>query len=450
MDQINVSITSRETIKPSSPTPLNLKHFKLSLLDQLSPAAYVPMIIYYAPTPDSSDIKIQKRVHLLKKSLSETLTEFYPLAGRVKENSFIDCNDDGVDFIEARVNFPLSRIIQQPEAEIIDQFLPQEYHVPSNSSPIVLQSQVAVQVNIFSCGGIAIGTCISHKLVDGITFTCFMNMWASKARTASGKHFSPFFIGPHLFPAKDLSAALPVLNIPQAKNVTKRFVFDMQKIAFLRERVLENSCVTRPSRVELVSALIWKCAVDASRTKSAGSKTKTSTSFLTQTVNLRAKMDPPLPESAAGNLLWLAMAQEPNEGAEIGEFVCQVQKGLEKFDSEYVRKIQGEDGFLVLSETLKQIGELVSKDVEIYRCTSLRKSQVYEADFGWGKPVWVSSAGLTFKNVVFLIESRDGNRIEAWVTLDEHEMAIFERNQELLSFDSTVQDASFLQLNSRL
>ncbi|WCJ36218.1 HXXXD-type acyl-transferase family protein [Euphorbia peplus] len=445
MDQINVSITSRETIKPSSRTPQNLKHFKLSLLDQLSPPAYVPMIIYYAPTPHTSQINTQTRVHLLKTSLSETLTEFYPLAGRVKENSFIDCSDEGVDFIVARVNFPLSRIIQNPEAEIIDQFLPQEYHIPSKSS---LECQVAAQVNIFSCGGMAIGTCISHKLVDGITYTSFMNMWASKAKTTSGKRFSPFFIGPHLFPSKNLSDALPVLNIPQAKNVTKRFVFDMAKIETLRERVLENSRVTHASRVELVSALIWKSAIDASRIRSSGSKT--SPSFLTQTVNLRVKTDPPLPEHAAGNLLWLAMAEEPRKGVEIGDFVCQVQKGLEKFDSEYVRKIQGEDGFFVLSETLKEIGELVSKDVDIYRCTSLRRFQVYEADFGWGKPIWVSSAGLTFKNVVFLIESRDGNRIEAWVTLDEHEMAIFERNEELLSFDSTVRDAFFLKLDSRL
>ncbi|KAF2293219.1 hypothetical protein GH714_040558 [Hevea brasiliensis] len=382
MIPVTVSITSRETIKPSSPTPQNLKCFKLSLLDQLAPAAYVPMILYYAPTADSN-LKNQENIDLLKKSLSQTLTLFYPLAGRVKENLFIECNDGGVDFIEARVNCTLLDILRRPEADDLDRFLPQEYHVPELSSS--LESQMAFQVNIFSCGGMAIGTSISHKLVDGITFTSFINLWASMAR-GSDKYLSPIFFG----------------------------------------------------------------SADASRANSSGSSK--SPSFLTQTVNLRPRMDPPLPEHTAGNLLWLAIAAGPSDSREmeIHGLVYQVRNAMKKFDSDYVRKMKGENGFLVLGETLKQIGELVSKDVNIYRFTSLRKFQLYEADFGWGKPAWVSSARLTFKNVVVLIENRIGDRVDAWVTLEEQEMEIFQRNQELLSFDSPSQSDSFLQLNSHL
>ncbi|KAJ9163858.1 hypothetical protein P3X46_023486 [Hevea brasiliensis] len=447
MIPVTVSITSRETIKPSSPTPQNLKCFKLSLLDQLAPAAYVPMILYYAPTADSN-LKNQENIDLLKKSLSQTLTLFYPLAGRVKENLFIECNDGGVDFIEARVNCTLLDILRRPEADDLDRFLPQEYHVPELSSS--LESQMAFQVNIFSCGGMAIGTSISHKLVDGITFTSFINLWASMAR-GSDKYLSPIFFGSHLFPPKDLSGLLQVLDIPKSKNITKRFVFDLSKIASLRERVFGHSSANNlPSRVEIVSALIWKYAVDASRANSSGSSK--SPSFLTQTVNLRPRMDPPLPEHTAGNLLWLAIAAGPSDSREmeIHGLVYQVRNAMKKFDSDYVRKMKGENGFLVLGETLKQIGELVSKDVNIYRFTSLRKFQLYEADFGWGKPAWVSSAGLTFKNVVVLIENRIGDRVDAWVTLEEQEMEIFQRNQELLSFDSPSQSDSFLQLNSHL
>ncbi|KDP30966.1 hypothetical protein JCGZ_11342 [Jatropha curcas] len=454
MNSVNVLIVSRETIKPSSPTPQNLKCFKLSLLDQLAPAAYVPMILYYAPTADSI-VKNQERINLLKKSLSQTLTKFYPLAGRVKQNLFIECNDQGIDFIEAKLNCSLSDILRRPEAHILDRFLPQEYHFHVSSSSTKC-SQMGIQVNSFSCGGMAIGTSISHKLVDGITFTSFINTWAAMARGSNDNLLSPIFVGPHIFPPKDIYGLLPVLDIPKAKNTTKRFVFDLSKIGLLRERLFGNgnSSVNNknnnnnnnlPSRVEIVSALIWKCAIDASRTKKP--------SFSTQTVNLRARMDPPLPESAAGNLLWLAIAPAPSDGSskiEIQDLVYQVRNALKKFDTDYVKKLQGENGSLVLEETLKQITELALKHVDIYRFTSLRKFQLYEGDFGWGKPVWISSAGLTFKNVVVLIESRAGDRVEAWVTLDQQEMAVFECNQEILSFDSPTHNSSFLLLNSNL
>ncbi|XP_059441003.1 salutaridinol 7-O-acetyltransferase-like [Corylus avellana] len=146
MDRVKVDIKARETIKPSSPTPYNLKIFNLSLLDQIAPPVYA-------------------------------LTQIYPLAGRVTDNLFIECNE-GAEFLEAHVNFPLHEILRQPEVYVLDQLLPQEYH--SNN----LEAQLAVQVNFFSCEGMAIGTCMFHKIVDGATFSSFVNMWAAIARNS--------------------------------------------------------------------------------------------------------------------------------------------------------------------------------------------------------------------------------------------------------------------------
>ena len=44
-----------------------------------------------------------ERSSLLKKSLSDVLVRFSPLAGRIKDKSSIDCNDEGVEFYEANV-----------------------------------------------------------------------------------------------------------------------------------------------------------------------------------------------------------------------------------------------------------------------------------------------------------------------------------------------------------
>ena len=44
--------------------------------------------------------------------------------------------------------------------------------------------------------------------------------------------------------------------------------------------------------------------------------------------------------------------------------------------------------------------------------------------------------GSVFKNIIVLMETRNGDGIEAWMTLDEEEMAILERDMELLTYAS--------------
>ncbi|XP_031372989.1 stemmadenine O-acetyltransferase-like [Punica granatum] len=450
MDVLKIEIVSKERIKPSSSTPTSLRNFQLSLLDQLSPPEYVPMIFYYAP-PDGTGCRLQarSRIDCLKHSLSLTLAKFYPLAGRVRENRFIECDDDGVDFFEAESSLPLSEVLRQPSAEVMDQLLPSEYH--STTSSHDREVQLATQANVFTCGGIAIGICVLHKIVDGITFTSLMNSWAANSRGSGDPSSSPLFVGPSLFPQRDLSGLLPTLDIPRDKCVTKRFVFGESKIALLRDKLKEGRCIENPSRVEAVSALIWRCAINVNWIR----KGSLIQSVLTQTVNLRARMDPPLPENCVGNILWLAIAPAPEiepraQEVELHELVNQIRRSINKFDAEHIRKMQGNSGFSVIIESLKQVVELVSRNVDIYRFTSLGRLRLYEADFGWGKPVWVSSAGLAFKNVVVLIETRDSKGIEAWVTLEEGDMAIFERDREILSFASTNSSASCLLLNPQL
>ena len=46
--------------------------------------------------------------------------------------------------------------------------------------------------------------------------------------------------------------------------------------------------------------------------------------------------------------------------------------------------------------------------------------------FGWGNPVWIGWVSLPFKNVVIFIDTNSGHGIEAWVHLNEKDMAKFE------------------------
>lgn len=127
MIRMEVEIVSKEHIKPSFPTPSHLRIYKLSLLDQLIPAPYAPIILFYPNNDHSTNLNnIPNRLELLKKSLSETLTQFYPLAGKIKDDLYIECNDEGAYFVEAQVNGCLSECLTQPDLLLIQKFLPCE------------------------------------------------------------------------------------------------------------------------------------------------------------------------------------------------------------------------------------------------------------------------------------------------------------------------------------
>ncbi|KAJ4723783.1 vinorine synthase-like [Melia azedarach] len=157
--KMEVEIISKEFIKPSSPTPHHLKYHKLSFFDiSASVAPYIPLVLYYPINRDTNFSShnihhdVSKRLHILRQSLSETLSRFYPLAGRTKDNYFIDCNDEGVYFAEAKVKSPLNEFLKHPNLSLIYNFLPDE----SKMRPIPGNCVAGVQATTFSCGGIGL------------------------------------------------------------------------------------------------------------------------------------------------------------------------------------------------------------------------------------------------------------------------------------------------------
>lgn len=136
---MKIEVVSRESIRPSSPTPHHLNSYSLSLLDQLCPPLYVPLLLYYTNQAklngidrnlDDEESSCRYRCDVLKKSLAETLTKYYPLAGRIEDDVSVECNDQGVDFIEARVvGKEVYQVIQLTDSvniDVMEPFLPFE------------------------------------------------------------------------------------------------------------------------------------------------------------------------------------------------------------------------------------------------------------------------------------------------------------------------------------
>ncbi|MBA0770953.1 hypothetical protein Gotri_019492 [Gossypium trilobum] len=328
----------------------------------------------------------------------------------MKDHLSIACNDEGAYYVEARVNLPLCVFLNLPDSSYVSQLLPE-----SNWTITSAGSYIAViQVTTFACGGIAIGACLSHVIADAPAATTFISSWAALTRKCGEEAPCPNFEASFIFPQ---SVAYPreatflgMLN-PFVKTgiwQSRRIVFDASAIASLKAKTTSSS-VPYPTRVEAVSALLSKCITAASKAKPDIQKS----TLITHSVNLRQRARPQIPNYSMGNFVCLAAAL-----------------------------VKGDGGWLKYCECMKEIGKAshgTNDKIDLIVFSSWCNMGVYEIDFGWGKPTWVACAPkikskTEMVNMIFLMDSKMGNGIEAWVYLEEQHMAMLEQNQELLAF----------------
>lgn len=354
---VKVEIISKESIKPSSKTPDHLRTFRLSLLDQFTaPFLYFPLLLYYSHDKRTSNVKQAEISLLLKRSLSDALALYYPFAGRTKGESSVDCDDQGVDCLEARVDIRLSEVIESPEVEVINQFVP----ITSEESDGVL---LGIQLNFFTCGGMAIGISISHHIADECTLSMFVKAWAAAARGDTNL-VAPSFVASSLFPPKEQSGQEMILRSVEHWADTRRFCFSSSKIAALRAEV-GASTVFQPTRVELVTAAIWKWAM----TREGRDRRRLSVAC--HGVNIRGRMDPPLSESTFGNVVLRSPNVSGNGEMGLGELVSKTREAIGRIDSEYLKELQGENGYDMVTRVAKETVELLlDKEGDYFGFTS--------------------------------------------------------------------------------
>ncbi|VVB01211.1 unnamed protein product [Arabis nemorensis] len=302
----------------------------------------------------SEDLSPEIIASKLKTSLSETLSGFYPLAGRI-EGVSISCNDEGAVFTEARTDLLLPDFLRNINMGSQQGFSPTS---PGDSAD-----------------GLAIVKCHGHFLRDWATTT-------AKGTSNDTIHFAETTIYP---PHDHVSLQLPstdsdIVNLTR-KCVTNRFVFDSSKIAELKRKAASET-VPLPTRVEAISALLWRCARNASRSN----KVLPRPTLMFQAMDLRLRI--PSTRDMIGNL-----------------------------------------------QTSLLLKKEVKPDIDLYTMTSWCRKPFYKVDFGWGSPVWLGSASHSENMVlVALIDSKDGDGVEAWINLPEQDMTVFLHDQDLLAY----------------
>lgn len=429
-------IISRQIIKPSSTTPPHLKDFKLSLLDQLVSYQYVPFLLFYSASDLSAyDTGFASLCDKLKTSLSDLLTIYYPFCGRIKGNGSIDCNDAGVLFIEASVSTRLTTILEYPQVKMLTQLLPIDPHNLEKGC-INYEEQVlmAVQASELGCGAVVIGVSILHKIADGIAMASFLNAWAETAKV-SNKPIKPYMEASLLFPPKDsIHSHLFAGFVDNKELVTARLVFDGTSLSRLRAEISDYN----HTRVESVTALIWKLMMEATLARSKGKNIVRS--YATHAVNIRNRMVPPLPEHSIGNFVQLAhtplVELQVDKSVELHDLAMMVKKAKMRLDIDYVNKLASDAGLDMVMEFGKQVKHMKLEGSLFCPFSSWTKLPLYEVDFGWGKPTWVTTVIFPIGNHVILMATRCGKGIEAWMNLDKLDMVEFEQNPKLLQYAS--------------
>ncbi|KAK8497328.1 hypothetical protein V6N13_122579 [Hibiscus sabdariffa] len=312
-----------------------------------------------------------------------------------------------------------------------------------------------VRFTSFTCGGVAICFSLTHKLADGSALHTLVQTWSSVCRGSSNP-VTPLLIGQKfLAPRDEFNAISATVNIPIETFVQRRFVFSASKIAELKAKVIHEFhevLQSYPSRVEVVSALLWKCTM-ATKKQKMGSFRPTA---LFQAVNLRERLSPSLPEAAMGNFIWpiMVFANEEKD-FELHEAVIEMRKCLNEFNNSRANMFRGEDAPRAIMGALKERGEFFrsNKEMNVYKCSTVCNIPLYDIDFGWGKPLWVVTINKMVSNTITLADTGSRDGIEALITLDEEEMALFEQNEQLLKYASpnpSIYASCGLNYNSRL
>ncbi|KAK4725957.1 hypothetical protein R3W88_030874 [Solanum pinnatisectum] len=412
---MEVEIISTKFIKPSLPTPNHLQNYKLCFFDQVTDETHLPLA----------------HEEQLEQSLSRILTHVYPISGRFTEDNSISCQDQGVKFIKAKVNSKLNEFLEKAHKDVNVSLLcwPQDSW-NAEASNLFAMPVVIIQITEFECGGLALSISHAHIAMDGYSTFTFINEWSKVCRLkipVEKIDFMSFELA-DVFPTRDLSKLLlpriPAEDRVESKLVAKRLYINEDSISRLREEV-GDLCTFKPSRVEMIMALVWRAIIRASEKKHGYLRR----SLMNIPINLSTRLiSLPQVEKSFGNLgVDAPLKFIPGENkVELHEFVTLIHDTVK-------------DIIITCDKTSPEDIVFVAQDWggsdEVDKCTSasLCKFPIQEADFGWGKPC-LMHFGSRHDQVCWLYDAECGNGICVQVDLKEDYMHLFECDNDIKDF----------------
>ncbi|XP_055824249.1 acetyl-CoA-benzylalcohol acetyltransferase-like [Solanum dulcamara] len=380
-------------------------------------------------------------VQQLEESLSRILTHVYPVAGRFDENKCsIICQDQGVTLIKAKVNCRMDdEFLQQAHnnLDFVMKFWPHDIK-DVNAINLFVTPIMFVQITIFQCGAIALSTSTSHPAIDGWTNFTFIYEWSKvcKLGIPSEKiNFMSFDLA-NIFGPRDITFSDQAKPL-EKKLIAKNQIMDEVSLSKLRDKLTNSKalCFT-PSRVEMVTAILWRVQLRASRAITG----KMKPSVMSFPLNLRGKLKYPEAINPFGNfIIDIPITYDPKgtTNMELQDFIILIRETMQKTLDDC-----GETSST--DEVIEMVANLYNKnyegkewgandDVEEFTCSSLTRFHMQEANFGWGYPN-LMHFGSRNNQVFWLYSTQCGNSIGVQMDLKEKYMDFIQHDQEFLAF----------------
>lgn len=346
---MNVRRYNRSLVKPCEETPSTILH--------LSPIDSLPVLKCNARTlhvfRDSPSEATPAAI--VREALSKALVPYYPLAGRLKPQTYplqLDCSNQnhGVLFVEASSNSTLASLNYLDDLTSIPfhLLLPEEHE--SEESESEAEALVQMQITEFACGGFVMGLIFCHSICDGLGAAQFLNAVGEFARGIdSAPTIKPTW-DRDFFPDSSQNAlinhqiAIPIPPLPKYSLQHTNIDIPIDRINRLKKQFQESTGITC-SAFEIVAACFWRSRTQAVYNNDQEVK-------LVFFANCRQMVEPPLPKGFYGNCFFpvrisgwsreigeasinevVKLIQEAKSrvGREFGEYISQKQKESDPF-----------------------------------------------------------------------------------------------------------------------
>nr|XP_010911178.1 putrescine hydroxycinnamoyltransferase 1 [Elaeis guineensis] len=419
-----VEVVESSFVVPSEETPK--QEVWLSNLDLWFGTHYTATVFVYVPNGDPNFFSVE----VLKAALGKALVSFYPMAGRLVVNrcgrAEIQCTGEGVLFVVARSNFTLRDFEDfTPPTEVRPLLVPP---VESVEPPSIL---IMFQVTFLKCGGVCLGVNLHHSATDGLGVLHFLNTWSDIARGV-GLRAPPFLDRTLLQPRSPLTILfghVEYLCLPSedpSKAVIPLAEPMILKISRDQLDSLKNSCSGNRAGVSTFRALaahIWRCACVVRKLPSFRE------TRLYISTDARNRLKPPLPPTYLGNAAFrtsaVATAGEVISGP-LEHLAEKIHAATVRSNDEFVRSLI--NFFEIANMRRMHPMSWALRGTNIYVVSWLRLP-IYEADFGWGKPVFMALARRRSPSgMVHIMRSPgDDGGISVMVALEAENMPTFKK-----------------------
>ncbi|GMN36304.1 hypothetical protein TIFTF001_005923 [Ficus carica] len=407
---VSINVKRSTMVRPVEETPCRI--LWNSGLDLVVPSMHTPSVYFYRPTGAANFFDAA----VMKAALSKALVPFYPMAGRLRRDDDgrieIDCNAHGVLFVEADTSSVIDDFGDFAPTPELRRLIPAvDYSAGISSYPLLV-----LQVTYFKCGGVSLGVGMQHHAADGFSGLHFVNTWSDMAR---GLDLTiPPFIDRTLLRARDpprpafehieYKPAPSMKNTPQqttdsqpsTETAVAMFKMTREQLNTLKAKTKENGNTINYSSYEMLSGHVWRCVCKA-RDLPDDQDTK-----LYIATDGRSRLQPRLPPGYFGNVIFTAtpMAKAGDIQSKPTWYAAsRIHDTLVRMDNDYLRSALD---FLELQPNLSAL----VRGAHTFRCpnlgiTSWVRLPIHDADFGWGRPIFMGPGGILFEGLSFMLPS---------------------------------------------